>query len=115
MSDLNGDTEMRDLMRWDQASHLLGESVFDKEDRKIGIVEDLAEAWDKAVPEWMVIRTSMFGRQRLVPIDGLEEDDQKIHVPYSKKSVLSAPVPEISSRVFRWEREELTRHYARAA
>jgi hypothetical protein len=107
--------EMADLTRWEQAVHLLGESVFDKEDRRIGRVEDLAEAYDKEVPEWLVVRTSLFGRQRLVPIDGMEEADKKIHVPYSKKSILLAPVPEIPQRVFRWEREELARYYARAA
>jgi hypothetical protein len=107
--------EMPDPMRWDQAAHLLGEPVFDKENHRIGRVEDLAEAYDKQVPEWLVVRTSLFGRQRLVPIDGVEEEDKKIHVPYSKKSILSAPVPEIPVRVFRWEREQLARHYARAA
>jgi sporulation protein YlmC with PRC-barrel domain len=107
--------EMADLMRWDEARHLLGESVFDKEDHRIGKVEDLAEAWDKDGPEWLIIRTSLFGRQRLVPIDGIEEAEEKIHVPYSKKSILSAPVPEIPFRVLRWEREELAHHYARAA
>ncbi len=103
---------MRDLMRWDQAPRLLGESVFDQEDRRIGKVEDLAEAWDKEVPEWLVVRTSLFGRQRLIPIDRIEEKDKKIHVPYSKKTVLLAPLPEIPIRVFRWEREALARHYA---
>lgn len=102
---------MRDLMRWDQAPRLLGESVFDQEDRRIGKVEDLAEAWDKEVPEWLVVRTSLFGRQRLIPIDRIEEKDKKIHVPYSKKTVLLAPLPEIPIRVFRWEREALARHY----
>jgi ribosomal 30S subunit maturation factor RimM len=93
----------------------LGEPVFDREDRRIGKVEDFAEAWNKEVPEWLVVRTSLFGRQRLIPIDRMEEKDKKIHIPYSKKSVLLAPVPEIPVRVFRWEREALARHYARAA
>ena len=106
---------MRDLMRWDQASHLLGESVFDNKNRRIGRVKDLAEAWNQEAPEWLVVRTSLFGRQRLIPIDRVEEDDKKVHVPYSKKSVLSAPVPEIPVKVFRWERDELDRYYARAA
>jgi hypothetical protein len=106
---------MPDRMRWEQAVHLLGESVFDKKHRKIGRVQDLAEAYDMEVPEWLVVRTSLFGRQRLVPIDGIEEEDKKIHVRYSKKSILLAPVPEIPGRVFRWERDELERYYARAA
>jgi sporulation protein YlmC with PRC-barrel domain len=106
---------MRDLMSWDQAEHLLGESVLDKEDRKIGKVEDLANAWDKMVPEWLVIRTSLFGRPRLVPIDAVDEKDNTIHVPYSKETVLSAPVPEAPTTIYRSDREALDRHYARAA
>jgi hypothetical protein len=89
--------------------------VFDKENHKIGRVEDLAEAWDKEEPEWLVVRTSFFGRKRLIPIDRVEEEGENVHVPYSKKLVLLAPVPDIPVRVFREEREALVRHYARAA
>jgi sporulation protein YlmC with PRC-barrel domain len=105
---------MRDLMSWDRASHLLGESVVDRENHKIGKVEDFAEAWDKNVPEWLVVRT-FFGQPHLVPIDGIQEEDNTIHVPFSKKSVQSAPVPGIPARLFLSDREALARHYAQAA
>jgi sporulation protein YlmC with PRC-barrel domain len=114
--DLNGGIEMRDLMGWDRASHLVGESVVDMHNQKIGKVEDLAQAWDRNTPEWLVVRTSFLGRRlRLVPIDGVEEQGETVHVPFSKESVLSAPVPEIPAVVFRSEREALARHYSRAA
>jgi hypothetical protein len=106
---------MPDLMSWDRANHLLGESVVDKENRKIGKVEDLVNASDGLAPEWMVVKTSIFGRPRLVPIDGAEDRGGAIHVPYLKESVLSAPLQAVPTVIHRSEREALASHYARAA
>jgi ribosomal 30S subunit maturation factor RimM len=106
---------MFDRDRWDSASHLVGESVVDKDNRKIGRVDAIAEAMDGMEPEWLVVRTSLFGRPRLIPIDIVRELDDEIHIPFSKRTVLLAPVPEILTNVDRAERQALDFHYKRAA
>jgi ribosomal 30S subunit maturation factor RimM len=106
---------MFDRDRWDLAAHLVGESVVDKDNRKIGRVDAIAEVLDDMEPEWLVVRTSLFGRPRLIPIDTVREVDDEIYVPFSKRTVLLAPVPEILTNVDRAERRALDFHYRRAA
>jgi ribosomal 30S subunit maturation factor RimM len=72
--------------RWDRASHMVGESVVDKDNRKIGRVDAIAEVHDQMEPEWLVVRTSLFGRPRLIPIDIVREVGGEVHVPFSGRS-----------------------------
>src|SRR5580658_554108 len=106
---------MFDRDRWDRASHMVGEPVVDKDNHRIGQVNAIAEARDDMEPEWLVVRTSLLGRPRLIPIDTVREVDDEIHVPFSKRMVLLAPVPEILTNVDRAERQALDFHYKRAA
>jgi hypothetical protein len=106
---------MFDRDRWDRASHMVGEPVVDKDNHKIGRVAAIAEARDEMEPEWLVVRTSLLGRPRLIPIDVVREEGDEIYVPFSKRTVLLAPVPEILTNVARAERRALDFHYKRAA
>jgi len=106
---------MFDRDRWDLAAHLVGESVVDKDNRKIGRVDAIAKDLDDMEPEWLVVRTSLFGRPRLIPIDTIREVGDEIYVPISKRTVLRAPVPEVLTNVDRAAREALDLHYKRAA
>jgi ribosomal 30S subunit maturation factor RimM len=100
---------------WDRASHMVGEPVVDKNNHKIGRVDAIAEARDEMEPEWLVVRTSLFGRPRLIPIGAVREVHDELHVPFSKRTVLLAPVPEILTNVGRAERQALDFHYKQAA
>jgi PRC-barrel domain len=77
---------MFDRDRWDRASHMVGEAVVDKDNHKIGRVDAIAEVRDDMEPEWLVVRTSLFGRPRLIPIDIVREVEGEIHVPFSERS-----------------------------
>jgi hypothetical protein len=70
--------------RWDRASHMVGESVVDKDNHKIGRVDAIAQISGEMEPEWLVVRTSLFGRPRLIPIDIVREVGDEIHVPLSE-------------------------------
>jgi hypothetical protein len=71
---------------WDRASHMVGERVFDKDNQEIGGVDAIAEVRDEMEPEWLVVRTSRFGRPRLTPIGIVREVGGEIHVPFSEQS-----------------------------
>jgi sporulation protein YlmC with PRC-barrel domain len=107
---------MFDRERWDLASHMVGEPVVDKENHRIGRVYDIAEDQNEMDPAWLVVRTSrLLGRPRLIPIDAVREEGDGIYVPFSKRTVLLAPVPKILTNVGREERQALDFHYKWAA
>jgi|HubBroStandDraft_1064217.scaffolds.fasta_scaffold373837_2 hypothetical protein len=101
--------------RWDLVSHMVGEPVVDRYNHKIGRVDAIAEARDEMEPQWLVVRTSLLGRPRLVPIDTVREVDNELHVPFSKRMVRRAPVPHVLTNVDRAEGQALNFHYNRAA
>jgi ribosomal 30S subunit maturation factor RimM len=68
---------------------MVGESVVDRDNRKIGRVDAIAETSDEMEPEWLVVRTSLFGRPRLIPIDIVREVGNEVHVPFSGLSFWS--------------------------
>jgi hypothetical protein len=72
--------------RRDRVSHMVGEPVVDRDNHRIGRVDAIAEASDQMEPEWLVVRTSLFGRPRLIPLDIVREVGGEIHVPFSERS-----------------------------
>jgi hypothetical protein len=94
-----------------QFSGVVGESVLDGEGRRVGKVVGTASRPDTLEPEWLVVRTSMFGKQRLVPVDGASEDGGTVHVGFSKEAILSAPTPDIPTSLAANERQALVEHY----
>jgi hypothetical protein len=65
---------------------MVGERVVDRDNHEIGRVDAIAEVRDKREPEWLVVRTSLFGRPRLIPIDIVWEVGDEVHVPFSEQS-----------------------------
>jgi hypothetical protein len=101
---------------WSHVLHMVGETVVDKDNRRIGTVDVIAAAEDSLpVPEWLVVKTSLFGRRRLVPIVSVREEERTLHVPFAREAVMMAPVPHIPETLHHSEREALARHYAQAA
>jgi hypothetical protein len=66
---------------------MVGDSVVDKDNRQIGRVAAIAEVRDAREPEWLVVRTSLFGRPRLIPIDIVREVGDEVHLPFSASSL----------------------------
>jgi len=70
---------------------------------------------DTLEAEWLVVKTSFFGRPRLVPLVGTFEEGHIAHISFSKEDIMSAPVPEVPTSLAAFERQALLRHYHLAA
>jgi ribosomal 30S subunit maturation factor RimM len=101
--------------RWNEISEMMGETVVDKESHRIGKVDGVAEESTSMQPTFIVVKTSLFGRRRLIPLVAAEEREGVVHVPFSKQFVLDAPVPDVLFSFSSSDEEALTRHYAKAA
>jgi len=92
-----------------------GERVIDRDGNDIGKVTQVAsEPWT-LTPGWLVVKTSVFGGSRLVPIEGAFDDGEVVHVPFSKGTVMTAPVPAVAIAPAASESTALDEHYRRAA
>src|ERR1700710_3099859 len=94
---------------------LVGDTMVDDEGQKVGKVTDVVSRPDTLEAEWLVVKTSLFGRQRLVPLSATFEEGHTAHIAFSKDEVLSAPVPEVPTSLAVFERQALLEHYHRAA
>jgi sporulation protein YlmC with PRC-barrel domain len=92
-----------------------GDHVVDLDGRGIGRVTDIAFEPNTYAADWLVVKTSMLGRPRLVPVTEAVEQGHEIRVPFSKETVLSAPVPAIPLTPASSECAALEEHYRRAA
>ncbi len=103
-----------DLER-EQTVRLVGEQVFDRKGQRIGKVTQLTYRPNTMTPEWLVVKTSVFGRMRLLPLADAEDRGDVIRVPFEKATVIDAPVPEIPGTLANTEREALLSYYAHVA
>jgi len=96
--------------------HFVGDEVVDVEGQRIGKVTEISADPATLAPEWLVVKTSAFGRLRLLPLDrAIDQGAGVIRVPFSKQMVLQAPVPEITGSLATSEREALRQYYHLAA
>ena len=92
-----------------------GECVVDRNGNQIAEVAQVASEPKTLAPRWLVVRTSVVGRSRLVPIDGAVDDGQVVRVPFSKETVMASPVPAVAIAPAITECTALDEHYHRAA
>jgi hypothetical protein len=94
---------------------VVGEPVLDVEGYRIGKVAQLAYEPTTLSPEWLVVKTSRLGRPRLVPVASAAERGGMVHVPFSKETVLAAPMPALPGTPALTECASLQQHYRAAA
>jgi sporulation protein YlmC with PRC-barrel domain len=87
----------------------------DRHGELIGKVSQLACDPKTYSAEWLVVKTSVLGRPRLVPVEGAIDLGDTVRVPFSKLTVLAAPVPVIAIAPAMSECTALEEHYHRAA
>jgi uncharacterized protein (TIGR02271 family) len=92
---------------------LRGATVRDRDGEKIGTVDELYfdEATDK--PEWMTVKTGLFGmKTTFVPVEGAQpEGDDEVRVPYEKNRVKDAPSIDPDHELSQSEEQELYSFY----
>jgi hypothetical protein len=95
--------------------NLVGDTMVDGTGRRVGKVTDVVSRPETLEAEWLVVKTSVFGRERLVPMEAATEEGHTTHIEFSRDDVLSAPVPEVSTSLAVYERDALVEHYHHAA
>jgi uncharacterized protein (TIGR02271 family) len=99
-------------MQTDQAVAWRGRNAVDADGSKIGTVEEVYLDADTDQPEWLAVKTGMFGsRISFVPIAEASDADGDVRVPYSKDQVKDAPHAEADGQLSEQEEAQLYRHY----
>ena len=89
-----------------------GQDLVDPSGDKIGTIEDiyLDEATDQ--PEWLAVKTGLFGhRVSFVPVAQAQASGDAVVVPYSKAEVKDAPSAEPDGLLSQDEEAALYQHY----
>src|SRR4051794_1094618 len=99
-------------MQSEQAVTWRGRTAVDAEGNKIGTVEEVYLDADTDRPEWLAIKTGMFGsRISFVPVAEATDADGDVRVPYAKDQVKDAPHAEADGQLSEQEEARLYRHY----
>lgn len=99
----------------------IGRDVYDRDDNKVGEIKDIFYDDVTGRPEWLAVKTGLFGnRVNFVPIAGAEirhdtehPDDSSLRVGYDKATIKDAPnVDDADDHLTAAEEQDLYRHYS---
>ncbi|GAB3575796.1 PRC and DUF2382 domain-containing protein [Amycolatopsis endophytica] len=91
---------------------LMENAVVDNHGNKIGKVGTVYVADDTQQPEWVTVRTGLFGhKESFVPLQGATMDRDGVHVRVSKEKVSEAPQTDGDRHLSEQESAELYRFY----
>jgi sporulation protein YlmC with PRC-barrel domain len=93
-----------------------GMKVVDADGDKVGTVGEIYLDRQTGEPEWMAVRTGLFGTKlSFVPIEGAEvAGDRELRVPYQKEQIKNAPKVEADGELEPEEERKLYEHYGRS-
>jgi uncharacterized protein (TIGR02271 family) len=96
----------------DTISRVIGQDVYDESGDKIGSAAEVYLDDETGQPEWVTVRTGMFGtKESFVPIRNADLTDDGVRVPVSKDQVKDAPKIDTDGHLSPQEEEELYRYY----
>jgi uncharacterized protein (TIGR02271 family) len=102
-------------MQTDQVTAWRGRNAVDAEGSKIGTIEEIYLDADTDQPEWLAVKTGLFGSHiSFVPIAEATEAGDGIRVPYAKAQVKDAPHADPDGQLSQQEEADLYRHYGRS-
>jgi uncharacterized protein (TIGR02271 family) len=94
----------------------IGHTAVDADGEKIGTIEALYRDDRTNQPEWVAIKTGMFGsKQSFAPVAGSRNSGDDLQLAYSKDQVKAAPSVDPDGHLEPDEEAELYRHYGREA
>ncbi|MEV6827319.1 PRC and DUF2382 domain-containing protein [Amycolatopsis sp. NPDC051102] len=95
-----------------QPQELIDSAVVDPEGNKLGKVGNVYLADATHQPEWITVKTGLFGtKESFVPLSGAHTDRDGIHVQVDKESVSDAPRIDADGHLSPEESTQLYRHY----
>lgn len=94
------------------ADDLYGTTITDEAGQKIGKVEDVYLDDASGAPEWVSVKTGLFGSNiSLLPLSEVDVTEGTLVVPFSKDKVKEAPNHDPGQQLSRDDEEELYRYY----
>jgi sporulation protein YlmC with PRC-barrel domain len=89
-----------------------GHELIDRDGDKIGTVADVYLDRETEQPEWITVKTGLFGtRETFVPIRDATSEGEIVRVPFEKGHVKDAPNIDPDQTLTQEEERELYRHY----
>src|SRR3954452_11014551 len=99
-------------MQTEQAVAWRGRNAVDADGSKIGTIEEVYLDADTDRPEWLAVKTGLFGSKiSFVPVAEATDAGGDVRVPYSKDQVKDAPHAEPDNQLSQQEEAQLYRHY----
>jgi uncharacterized protein (TIGR02271 family) len=96
----------------DTISRVIGQDVYDESGDKIGSAAEVYLDDETGQPEWVTVRTGMFGtKESFVPLRDADLTDNGVRVPVTKSQVKDAPKVDTDGHLSPQEEEELYRYY----
>jgi len=99
----------------DQANQIMGwrgRNLVGSDGSKIGSITDIYLDEDSGQPEWLAVKTGMFGgRVSFVPLAGATAEGDDLGCRWTKDQVKDAPNAEADGRLSQDEEASLYRHY----
>jgi uncharacterized protein (TIGR02271 family) len=93
-------------------TQLRGQELLDSNGDKIGKIEEIYLDEQTGKPEWLAVKTGMFGSNvSFVPLAQASMDSGTVRVPYEKSQVKDAPNAEADGQLSQDEEARLYRHY----
>lgn len=95
-----------------QPQELIDSAVVDPTGNKLGRVGNVYLADATRQPEWITVKTGLFGtKESFVPLSGAHADQDGVHVRVDKDAVTDAPRIEADGHLSAEESARLYRHY----
>jgi hypothetical protein len=89
-----------------------GHELIDRDGDKIGTIESVYVDRQTDQPEWLTVKTGLFGsRQTFVPIRDATSEGEIVRVPFEKSHVKDAPNIDPEQELSQDEERELYQHY----
>jgi uncharacterized protein (TIGR02271 family) len=89
-----------------------GRNAVDSDGGKIGSIDEIYMDAQTGKPEWLAVKTGMFGSKvSFVPIAEASDAGDEVRLPYDKQQVNDAPKAEADGELSQQEEASLYRHY----
>ncbi len=90
-----------------------GRTVVDRDGDKIGSVEEIYLDDQTGAPEWLLVKTGLFGtKSTFIPMrDAQPEGDDGVRVPFEKAQVKDAPSIDADQELSQSQEQEIYSHY----
>jgi uncharacterized protein (TIGR02271 family) len=89
-----------------------GRNAVDSDGDKIGTIDEIYMDTETGKPEWLAVKTGLFGSKvTFIPIAKARDDGVGVRVPYDKQQVKDAPNADADGELSQEEEASLYRHY----